>query len=466
MNQVHDKKWQMSLTTLAIGVGLALLALLAMGTTAAQAEDAATSAANQAVVVVQLKGADLAVRPITFTEPISGLRALELTGLDVQMQTYVWGSAVCSIEGVGCPVDDCFCGGNTFWSYSQWDGSDWAPSGVGAGASVISQTGAVEGWRWGEFESTPWATAEQAQAAQRGLAMIQAGQSITDGGYGGSMPASLDAMLAIGANHIDADEWRAGSPLGADAPSLMEFVTFRAAGYAWKKVAEAGKAGVALAAAGGCFPPGMPYPSSFYSPSLGAMSDQPGFLSWAILGSVALSETVEPGNVTLLRSLIQPNGGWEWSPTWGTDTNSTAIALQALLAAGVPVSATEIVSGLAYLKDAQNDDGGFPYMPQSTSDTSSDANSTAWVVQALLAAGEDVTAAKWSPNGAGPIDFLLDRQRPDGSFEFQDGSPFSATEQAVTALLGSSYPMQVRSLDACEVKSTYLPYTCSATLAD
>lgn len=337
---------------------------------------------------------------------------------------------------------------------------------VGAGDSVISQTGAVEGWLWGEFGNTPWASAEQAQAAQRGLVAIQAGQSITDGGYGGSMPASLDAMLAIGANHLDADDWRAGSPLGANAPSLMDFVLFRAEKYALNGVSEAGKAGVALTAADGCFPPGMPYPSSFYSPTLGAMSDQPGFLSWAILGSVALSEPVEAGNVTLLRSLIQPNGGWEWSPTWGTDTNSTALALQALLAAGVPVSATEIVSGVAYLQDAQNDDGGFPYMPQSTSDTSSDTNSTAWVVQALLAAGEDVTAAKWSPAGASPIDFLLDMQLPDGRFEWQKGSGFYATEQAVTALLGSPYPMQVRSLDACEVKSAYLPYTCSTTLAD
>ncbi len=246
----------------------------------------------------------------------------------------------------------------------------------------------------------------------------------------------------------------------------MDFVTFAAGGYTWKNVSSAGKAAVALTGADGCLPPGMPYPSSFYSPTISAMSDQPGFLSWAILGSVALSEPVEAGNVTLLRSMIRPNGGWEWSPTWGTDTNSTAIALQALLAAGVPVSATEVVSGLAYLQGAQNDDGGFPYMPQSTFDKSSDTNSTAWVVQALLAAGEDVKSAKWSPKGAGPIDFILGNQLPNGSFEFQKGSGIFSTEQAVVALLGSSYPMQVRPLEACKVESTYLPHTCSSRVAD
>ena len=455
MNRVCDRKWRNSLSIMAIGVGLALLTLLAMGTTAATAADAP----KEAHVVVQLEGADVLVRPITFTGDISGVRALELSGLDVEAQTYVWGTAVCSIEGVGCPLDDCFCGGSTFWSYSQWDGSDWQPSQVGGSASVISQTGAVEGWRWGEYESTPWVSAEQAQAAQRGLAAIQAGQSITDGSYGGSMPASLDAMLAIGANHIDADEWRA-TP---DAPSLMDFVTFAAGGYTRNKVSETGKAGVALAAADGCLPPGMPYPSEFYSPTIGAMSDQGGFLSWAILGSVALSEPVEAGNVDLLRSMIQPNGGWEWSPTWGTDTNSTAIAMQALLAAGVPVSATEIVSGVAYLQAAQNNDGGFPY-DLSTSD--SDSNSTAWAVQALLAAGEDVTAAEWSPNGASPIDFLLNMQLPDGTFEWIKGTGSLSTEQVVAALLGSSYPMQVRSLLACDVESAYLPYICSSKLSE
>ncbi len=456
MNRVSNtsrRKWRVSLFITLIGVGLALSTLSAMASVAAAAD-----APKDAQVVVQLEGTDVIARAITFTGEISGVTALELTGLDVKKQTFSWGAAVCSIEGVGCPVDDCFCGGNTFWSYSQSDSSAWQPSGVGAAASVISQTGAVEGWRWGEFESVPWASPAQAEAALAGLAVVQAGQSITDGSYGGSVPVSLDAMLVAGANRIAASDWRAAP----GAPSLMDFVTFAAGGYTWKNVSSAGKAGVALTGADGCLPPGMPYPSSFYSPTLGAMSDQPGFLSWAILGSVALSEPVEAGNVNLLRSLIQPNGGWEWSPTWGTDTNSTAIALQALLAAGVPVSATEVVSGLAYLQDAQNDDGGFPYMPQSTFDKSSDTNSTAWVVQALLAAGEDVKSAKWAPKGAGPIDFILGNQLPNGSFEFQKGSGIFSTEQAVVALLGSSYPMQVRSLDACAVESAYLPYTCSS----
>ncbi len=150
MNGVYDRQWRASLSMLAIGVGLALMTLLALGTTAALAADASTDAANEAHVVVQLDGTDLLVRPITFTESISGFRALQLSGLDFAYSTEYGPPLVCSIEGVGCPADDCFCDPDgKFWAYSQWNGSDWEPSMVGAGSSVISQTGAVEGWRWG-----------------------------------------------------------------------------------------------------------------------------------------------------------------------------------------------------------------------------------------------------------------------------------------------------------------------------
>ena len=48
-----------------------------------------------------------------------------MTGLDEVTASFSWGSAVCSIEGVGCPATDCFCDPNKFWSYNYWDGSAW-----------------------------------------------------------------------------------------------------------------------------------------------------------------------------------------------------------------------------------------------------------------------------------------------------------------------------------------------------
>jgi hypothetical protein len=200
-------------------------------------------------------------------------------------------------------------------------------------------------------------------------------------------------------------------------------------------------------------------PSAYYNPSIGSLSDQSGFLSWGILGTVAMSEPVPASSVETLLDLALPGGGWEWSPTWGADTNATAIAIQALVASDVPTTATQISDGLAYLKSAQNDDGGFPYQPDSPFGTDSDTNSTSWVVQALGATGQDPRSAEWSADGHTPIDFLLGMQTSDGSFRYQaglEGDEF-ATRQAVQALLGNPLPMAVRELLTCDLQSTMIP---------
>ncbi len=379
--------------------------------------------------------------------------------MDFEVENFGWGSALCSLEGVGCPVGDCFCGGNTFWGTSFWNGSEWEGYPVGIADTVISQTGAIDGYRWGEFPETP-SPAPDAMAAQDALEWLQEQQSEENGSYGDQVSPSVGVMLALGANHLDAAEWRRST----DAPSLLDYVSIAGIGYSHEGAAEAGRLAAGMAAAEGCWSPGAAAPSDYYVPALGVMSDQPGFLSWAILGSLAMSDTVAQGNVDYLRGLALPTGGWEWSPTWGADTNSTAIAMQALIAAGVPVSATEIVSGLAYLKSVQRDDGGFPYTAGSaTSPAQSDSNSTAWVVQALLAAEEDPRGDEWKENGQAPIDFLLDRQLANGSFEFMKGmgSDAYATRQVVAALLGNPHPIQVRDLAACDVKTTMLPLASS-----
>ena len=286
---------------------------------------------------------------------------------------------------------------------------------------------------------------------------MAAQQVITTGSYANSALSSVDAMLAVGANGLAADNWRGA----AGAPSLLDYVAVSGAAYARRGAAEAGKLATALAGAGGCWPPGAPKPSDYYSPTLGSMSDQAGFLSWAILGTVALSEPIPVGSVDFLKGLAQDNGGWEWNEGFGTDTNATALAIQALIAAGESISSSGVVSGVAYLQGAQNDDGGFPYSPDSPIDTDSDTNSTAWVVQALLAAGEDPAGPEWTQGSANPYTFLLGMQLDNGSFEWQQGSApvtrLVATEQAIVALLGRPYPLAISPLEVCDVKQTFLP---------
>jgi hypothetical protein len=127
----------------------------------------------------------------------------------------------------------------------------------------------------------------------------------------------------------------------------------------------------------------------------------------------------------------------------GEDSNGTALATQALAA----LHETPAHDPLDFLADAQNDDGGFGFVPGFDSDT----NSTALAVQALLAAGEDL--ADWTAPKGTPYAFLLAMQLGNppaataGAFAFQPGSGGKlvanayATVQAVPALAGKPFPL-------------------------
>lgn len=433
---------------LAAVLGLALLALL--GVTLVSAQPAGPTAQAHGYVVVQFNDRDLIARPITFTAPISGLRALELAGLEVVTTTTAFGPMVCSIEGVGCPADNCFCGGSVFWGYKWWDGAAWQDYMVGAGDSVLDD-GAVEGWRWGAWGSAMW-PARPVTAALQALDWLRPRQSPTDGGYG-SDGGSAETLLSIGANGYAAADWRRQS----DAPSLAGYWVGRAGPYSRAGGAQAGKLAVGMVATDACWPRPAVHPSSYYSPTSGIYAEGAGPQAWAILGTVALSQTVPSEAIQYLKSLAQPNGGWEWGPGWGTDTNSTALALQALIAVGEPATSAVITQGLAYLQTAQNADGGFPYDPVSPWGTASDANSTAYVIQALRAAGEDPTGPAWSKGANNPVTFLLGLQLADGSFAWQagQGSNQLATQQAIPALLGRPFPLRVSEPLWCPAR--YLP---------
>ena len=94
--------------------------------------------------------------------------------------------------------------------------------------------------------------------------------------------------------------------------------------------------------------------------------------------------------------------------------------------------------------------GGFAYAA-STLESGADANSTAYVVQALYAAGEDPAGAAWASEDGTPISYLLSAQLEDGSFAWQPGTGanFLATAQAIPALLGQPYPFVAEPSPTC-----------------
>jgi hypothetical protein len=422
-----------------------LLVLLAL-----PAADIDAQSVMTAHIVIQLGDGTLWVRPITFTGEISGAHTLAETDLEFEQM----GEAVCKIEGIGCPASDCFCPEN-LWTQSLWDGSGWA--------QPWPFPNLQDGDVWAFAYDAGWppdvAPVFPLVAASNGLEWLRPLQSTDDGGYGAGGPTA-ETLSAVGANGYRAAEWRR-----ANSPSLSAYFLANGTAYADTGASSSGKMAVALAAGDGCWPWRSVDPMSYYHPGTGAYSStQPfdagtGAHMWGMLGTATLSETVPPLAAEYLKSLQQGDGAWEWDVGFGTDTNSTALAIQALIAAGEPAASSAIVNALAYLDTAQNDDGGFPYSPVSPFGTDSDTNSTAYAVQALLAAGESPSDARWAKLTDGitptnPISYLLGMQVADGSFEYQKGVPGdrqSSTRQAIPSLLGRSLPLSVTELDQCGV---------------
>lgn len=419
--------------------GLGLVVAAVFGLLLLPAEEIYADGPDNGYVVAVFPDEQGNVRPISFTASISRIGALELAGFEV----IAAGDTVCSINGVGCPASDCFCSAN-WWSNAVWDGNtatwdtSWPPADIVAGDIV--------GFRWSQAAwGPPQLPALSYQSASRALSWLAGQQSVDNGGYG-STGNSVEVLMAIGANGYQGLDWRREP----GAPSLSSHVMANGAAYSTGGASAAGKLAIGLSAGGGCYPYNAVQPSENYVTATGIYTGGYGAggagpQSWSILGIRALSQSSPSLAVSYLKDTINSDGGWGWAPGGNSDTNGTSLSIQALVAAGEPVDASPIISGLNYLKSAQNDDGGFPYDPNSIYGTDSDTNSTAYVVQAILAADQDPMTGTWIISGTSPISYLLSMQLGDGSFEWQPGlGPNQmATQQAAPALLGRSFPVDI-----------------------
>ena len=280
------------------------------------------------------------------------------------------------------------------------------------------------------------------QRVGRALAWVSEQQQ-ADGSwssFGGAEGATCDAALAYAAAGHDPDKVIASG----STTSAIGFLAGKAATYAPSGADQAGKLAVTVVAAGK-----DPYAfggisiihvltSTHYSPTLGAFGvpTNTWHQAFAILGLAAAGETIPSTATQTLLNLQQSDGGWKYdlSPSaWNTTTpDSTGLAMEALIAAGVPASSTQIVSATAFLRAKQDAQGGW-----------GNANSTAYAMQGLLAAGEDLIA-DWSVGGHSPYDALAAYQKPDGPFVWTWGWPNDnglATWQAIPALLGQPLPI-------------------------
>ncbi|MEU3710253.1 prenyltransferase/squalene oxidase repeat-containing protein [Streptomyces catenulae] len=133
------------------------------------------------------------------------------------------------------------------------------------------------------------------------------------------------------------------------------------------------------------------------------------------------------------------------------DTNQTGAAVQALAALGGHGATVE--KAVHWLRSVQNDDGGWPSMPGSASD----ANSTAVVIGALTAAGQDPAKVE-SPKGHTPYEGLLTfrlgcavKPAERGAFTFQlkgAAANADASAAAATGALGKGFVVPAAGADA------------------
>lgn len=137
--------------------GAALVALLLLTVTAVWAQEETPPQA--ALVVVGEEGVVL-TRCVPLQDgPVTGVTLLEQADVAPVFQSSSAGTAICALQGVGCPATDCFCQCKgspcRYWSYfqRQADGT-WAYSGVGAAGRTLN-AGDADAWVWGDGSQLP-----------------------------------------------------------------------------------------------------------------------------------------------------------------------------------------------------------------------------------------------------------------------------------------------------------------------
>lgn len=174
----------------------------------------------------------------------------------------------------------------------------------------------------------------------------------------------------------------------------------------------------------------------------GSFGEQSNLTAFAILALRAAgypsSDAIIRGAAGWLMRQQEPEGGFGFAERGGGgDVDDTAAVLQALVAAGQHGSA--LARGDRFIVGAQNLDGGFPEQPGGESN----AQSTAWAIQALYASSRDVEAVT-RHGSRSPLGYLESLIAPNGSVRYSRSgaqTPVWVTAQALTALAGKPFPI-------------------------
>ena len=172
----------------------------------------------------------------------------------------------------------------------------------------------------------------------------------------------------------------------------------------------------------------------------GSVSEQS---NWTAFGLLALRAAGVVPPASMLPWLIRQqdaDGGFNYGTRGGeSDVDDTGAVLEALAGVGGPAVAHARSRAIRYIRAEQDRNGGFPSQPGS----GSNAQSTAFAVQGLIAAGVDPASLhrRGSPS---PLDYLRSLIAGDGHVRYASGSnqaPTWTTGEALMALDGKPLPL-------------------------
>ncbi len=133
-----------------------------------------------------------------------------------------------------------------------------------------------------------------------------------------------------------------------------------------------------------------------------------------------------------LVSVENPDGGWGDVPGAPSSADVTGAVMQAM------PSTNAAQRGLAYLRKVQRPSGGFALGGSGAVNS----QSTAWAVQGMLAVGANPNSP--ARGGKSALDYLSRRQAGDGHYTYSDSSdqtPVWVTGQVLVAVAGQSFPL-------------------------
>jgi len=172
----------------------------------------------------------------------------------------------------------------------------------------------------------------------------------------------------------------------------------------------------------------------------GSVSDQTNLTSFAVLALRAAGVAPPASMLAWLVHQQDADGGFNFATRGGqSDVDDTGSALEALAGANGSAAAHARARAIQYIRGQQDRDGGFPGEPGA----GSNAQSTAFAVQGLLAVGVNPSSMRRG-GGPSPPDYLRSLIAGDGHVRYAHGTdqtPTWVTGEALMALDGKPLPL-------------------------